>query len=121
MVLAVSSAHRKDDSKTNLWLTITALLGATFVGGQVYEFTTFYREGLGFTTSLFGSSFYSLTGFHGVHVSVGVIMLLSLMGIIKKNKITGDKAEVVELIGLYWHFVDVVWIVIFTLVYLIPS
>ena len=57
MVLAVSSAHRKDDSKTNLWLTITALLGATFVGGQVYEFTTFYREGLGFTTSLFGSSF----------------------------------------------------------------
>ena len=48
-------------------------------------------------------------------------MLLSLMGIIKKNKITGDKAEVVELIGLYWHFVDVVWIIIFTLVYLIPS
>jgi heme/copper-type cytochrome/quinol oxidase subunit 3 len=104
-----------------LWLTITALLGATFVGGQVYEFTTFYREGLGFTTSLFGSSFYSLTGFHGVHVSVGVIMLLSTMGIIKRNKITGNKAEVVELVGLYWHFVDIVWIVIFTLIYLIPS
>ena len=121
MVLAVSSAQRKDDSKTNLWLLITGLLGATFVGGQVYEFTTFYREGLGFTTSLFSSSFYSLTGFHGVHVSVGVIMLISLRAIIKKNKITGDKAEVVELIGLYWHFVDVVWIIIFTLVYLIPS
>jgi heme/copper-type cytochrome/quinol oxidase subunit 3 len=121
MVLAVSSAHRKDDSKTNLWLLITGLLGATFVGGQVYEFTTFYREGLGFTTSLFSSSFYSLTGFHGVHVSIGVIMLISLRAIIKKNKITGDKSEVVELIGLYWHFVDVVWIIIFTLVYLIPS
>jgi len=121
MVLAVSSAQRKDDAKTNLWLLITALLGATFIGGQVYEFTTFYREGLGFTTSLFGSSFYSLTGFHGVHVSIGIIMLLSLMGIIKKGKITGDKAEVVELIGLYWHFVDIVWIIIFTLVYLIPS
>ena len=121
MVLAVSAAQRKDERNMNLWLVITALLGATFVGGQVYEFTTFYREGLGFTTSLFGSSFYSLTGFHGVHVSVGVIMLLSLMGIIKKNKITGDKAEVVELIGLYWHFVDFVWIIIFTLVYLIPS
>ncbi|NCX04591.1 MAG: heme-copper oxidase subunit III [Actinobacteria bacterium] len=103
MVLAVSSAQRKDDAKTNLWLVITALLGATFIGGQVY------------------SSFYALTGFHGVHVSVGVIMLLSLMGIIKKGKITGDKAEVVELIGLYWHFVDIVWIIIFTLVYLIPS
>jgi heme/copper-type cytochrome/quinol oxidase subunit 3 len=121
MVLAVSSAQRKDDSKTNLWLLITGLLGATFVGGQVYEFTTFYREGLGFTTSLFSSSFYSLTGFHGVHVSLGVVMLLSLRGIIKKGKITGDKAEVVELIGLYWHFVDIVWIIIFTLVYLIPS
>lgn len=121
MVLAVSSAQRKDDEKTNLWLLITGLLGATFVGGQVYEFTTFYREGLGFTTSLFGSSFYSLTGFHGAHVSIGVIMLLSLRTIIKRNKITGDKSEVVELIGLYWHFVDVVWIIIFTLVYLIPS
>ena len=121
MVLAVTSAQRGDDKKTNLWLTVTALLGATFIGGQVYEFTTFYREGLGFTTSLFGSSFYALTGFHGVHVSVGVIFLLSTMGIIKKNRITGNKAEVVELVGLYWHFVDIVWIVIFTLVYLIPA
>ena len=121
MVLAVSAANRKDDDRTNLWLIVTALLGATFVGGQVYEFTTFYREGLGFTTSLFGSSFYALTGFHGVHVTVGIIMLLATMGIIKKNRITGNKAEVVELVGLYWHFVDVVWIVIFTLVYLIPA
>jgi cytochrome c oxidase subunit 3/cytochrome o ubiquinol oxidase subunit 3 len=121
MVLAVTAAQRKDDRNTNLWLTITALLGATFIGGQVYEFTTFYREGLGFSTSLFSSSFYTLTGFHGVHVSVGIIMLLSLVFIIKKNKVVGNKSEVVELVGLYWHFVDIVWIVIFTLVYLIPS
>jgi heme/copper-type cytochrome/quinol oxidase subunit 3 len=117
----VHVGERNDDSKTNLWLIVTALLGATFIGGQVYEFTAFYREGLGFTTSLFGSSFYTLTGFHGVHVSVGVILLLSTMGIIKKNRITGNKAEVVEMVGLYWHFVDIVWIVIFTLVYLIPA
>ena len=121
MVLAVSAAQRRDDDRTNLWLTVTAVLGATFVGGQIYEFTAFYREGLGFTTSLFGSSFYTLTGFHGVHVSVGVLMLLATVGIIKRNKAVGDKAEAVELVGLYWHFVDVVWIVIFTLVYLIPS
>ncbi len=121
MVLAVNSAKRKDERNTSLWLTVTALLGALFVGGQVFEFTSFYHEGLGFTTSLFGSSFYTLTGFHGVHVTLGVIMLLSLVGIIKRDRITGDKAEVVELIGLYWHFVDVVWVVIFTLVYLIPS
>jgi heme/copper-type cytochrome/quinol oxidase subunit 3 len=121
MVLAVSRAASKDDHGTNLWLTVTALLGATFVGGQVYEFTSFYREGLGFTTSLFSSSFYTLTGFHGVHVTVGIIMLMALVGINKRGRIPGDKAEVVELIGLYWHFVDIVWIIIFTLVYLIPS
>jgi cytochrome c oxidase subunit 3/cytochrome o ubiquinol oxidase subunit 3 len=121
MVLAVSSAQRKDDARTNLWLIVTAVLGATFLGGQIYEFTAFYREGLGFTTSLFSSSFYTLTGFHGVHVTVGVIMLLATTGIIKRNRATGDKAESVELVGLYWHFVDVVWIVIFTLVYLIPA
>jgi heme/copper-type cytochrome/quinol oxidase subunit 3 len=121
MVLAVTSAARNDDRRTNLWLLVTAILGATFIGGQVYEFTAFYREGLGFTTSLFASSFYTLTGFHGVHVSVGIIMLLVTMGIIKKNRVVGNKAESVELVGLYWHFVDIVWIVIFTLVYLIPS
>jgi heme/copper-type cytochrome/quinol oxidase subunit 3 len=121
MVLAVTSAQRNDDRRTNLWLTVTAILGAIFIGGQVYEFTAFVREGLGFTTSLFGSSFYTLTGFHGVHVSVGVILLLSTMGIIKKNKVVGNKAESVELVGLYWHFVDIVWIIIFTVVYLIPA
>ena len=120
MVLAVSAAHKGEDRKTNLWLTVTALLGATFVGGQVYEFTAFYNEGLGFSTSLFGSSFYTLTGFHGVHVTVGIIMLMSLVGIFKRSEVPGKKAEVVEMIGLYWHFVDIVWIIIFTLVYLIP-
>jgi cytochrome c oxidase subunit 3/cytochrome o ubiquinol oxidase subunit 3 len=121
MVLAVSSAQRNDDRRTNLWLVVTALLGATFLGGQVYEFTTFYREGLGFTTSLFSSSFYTLTGFHGVHVAIGLILLMALVGINVRGRIPGQKAEVVELVGLYWHFVDVVWIIIFTLVYLIPS
>ncbi len=121
MVLAVSAAKRKDDRGTRLWLTVTASLGGLFLAGQVYEFTVFYREGLGYTTSLFSSSFYTLTGFHGVHVGVGIIMLLSLVGMLLKNRIAGDKAETVEMIGLYWHFVDVVWIVIFTLVYLIPA
>jgi len=70
---------------------------------------------------LFSSSFYTLTGLHGVHVTVGIIMLMSLGGTIGKNRAPGDKAETVELFGLYWHFVDVVWILIFTLVYLIPA
>ncbi len=121
MVLAVNAAKRKDDRNTNLWLAVTGLLGALFVGAQVYEFTAFYHEGVGFTTSLFSSSFFTLTGFHGVHVSIGVIMLLAMVAIISRNKVAGDKAEAVEMIGLYWHFVDVVWVVIFTLVYLIPA
>lgn len=121
MVLAVSSVARGDLRNTKLWLVITALLGATFIGGQVYEFTSFYREGLGFTTSLFSSSFYTLTGFHGVHVSLGIVMLLALVGMISRDRVTGNKTEAVEIVGLYWHFVDIVWIVIFTLVYLIPA
>ena len=72
-------------------------------------------------TSLFSSSFFTLTGFHGVHVSIGVMMLLALVAIISRDRVTGNKAEVVEMVGLYWHFVDVVWVVIFTLVYLIPA
>jgi heme/copper-type cytochrome/quinol oxidase subunit 3 len=121
MVLAVSAATRRDDRNTRLWLTVTALLGGLFVAGQVYEFTTFYREGLGYTSSLFSSSFYTLTGFHGVHVTVGIIILMSLVGMLSRNRVGGDKAETVEIVGLYWHFVDIVWVLIFTLVYLIPA
>ncbi len=121
MVLAVSAASRKDLHKAKVFLGVTALLGGLFLAGQIYEFTTFYREGLGFTTSLFSSSFYTLTGFHGAHVSIGIIMLVATIGMLQKEKISGDKAEAVESVGLYWHFVDIVWIIIFTLVYLIPA
>jgi cytochrome c oxidase subunit 3/cytochrome o ubiquinol oxidase subunit 3 len=121
MVLAVSSITRGDLRNSRLWILATALLGSTFIGGQVYEFTAMYREGLGFTSSLFSSAFYTLTGFHGVHVTVGIIMLLALYGMSMKGKLGADKAEAVEIVGLYWHFVDVVWIIIFTLVYLLPA
>jgi cytochrome c oxidase subunit 3/cytochrome o ubiquinol oxidase subunit 3 len=121
MVLAVAEAQKKNIDKAKLWMTVTAVLGATFVGGQIFEFTEFYRKGLGYTTSLFGSSFYTLTGFHGVHVTVGIIMLMATVGMLRNDKVPGDKAEVIELVGLYWHFVDIVWILIFTLVYLIPA
>ncbi len=119
MVLAVSAAHRGDDSRLRLWLVTTAVLGASFIAGQVYEFTTMLHEGLGYTTNIFGSSFYSLTGFHGVHVTIGIILLLIMLAMSLRGKLPQAKAEVVEVIGLYWHFVDVVWIVIFTVVYLI--
>ena len=120
MVLALSAIQRGDHRRLRLWLLATASLGASFIAGQVYEFTSFYREGLSLSTNLFGSSFFVLTGFHGVHVSLGIVMLLSLFSLSMRGKIPQQKAEVVELAGLYWHFVDIVWIVIFTVVYLIP-
>jgi cytochrome c oxidase subunit 3/cytochrome o ubiquinol oxidase subunit 3 len=120
MVLAVSAAGRGDERRMRLWLATTATLGACFISGQVYEFTTFYRAGLGYTTNIFASAFYTLTGFHGIHVTIGIIMLLSLVGMSWRGKLSVPlKAEAVEIIGLYWHFVDIVWIVIFTVVYLI--
>lgn len=118
MVLAVSALTRGDMRRNRLWLLTTALLGTIFIGGQVYEFTSFVREGLGFTTNIFGSAFYTLTGFHGVHVTVGILMLLSLVGLSLRGNLSQERAETVEIIGLYWHFVDVIWIVIFTVVYL---
>jgi cytochrome c oxidase subunit 3/cytochrome o ubiquinol oxidase subunit 3 len=119
MVLALSALQRGDIARNRLWLVVTALLGSTFVGGQVYEFTTFYREGLGYTTNLFGSAFYTMTGFHGIHVTVGIVMLMSLVIKSLRGNLTKENAETVEIIGLYWHFVDIIWILIFTIVYLI--
>lgn len=122
MVLAVTAAHRREEQRARTWLVVTALLGSAFLGGQIYEFTSFYREGLGYTTSLFASSFYTLTGFHGVHVFLGVVMLLSLVFMLRNKRVEVSKrADTIEIIGLYWHFVDIVWIIIFTLVYLIPA
>jgi heme/copper-type cytochrome/quinol oxidase subunit 3 len=121
MVLALAAIQRGDQHRLRLWLLATAFLGTVFIGGQVYEFTSFIHEGLTLKTNLFGSTFFVLTGFHGVHVTLGIMMLLSLAGLSKKGRLPQSKAEVVEIAGLYWHFVDIVWIVIFTVVYLIPS
>jgi cytochrome c oxidase subunit 3/cytochrome o ubiquinol oxidase subunit 3 len=120
MVLALAAIQRGDQRRLRVWLLTTALLGATFVGGQMYEFTTFYDKGLSIHSSLFGSSFFVLTGFHGAHVTIGILMLLSLWGLSVKGRLPTARSETVELVGLYWHFVDIVWIVIFTVVYLIP-
>ncbi len=121
MVLALSAIQRGDVARMRVWLLATAMLGMTFVGGQVYEFTTFYREGLSLSRNLFGSTFFTLTGFHGAHVTIGILMLLSVFGLSLGGRITKEQSLTVELIGLYWHFVDIVWIVIFTVVYLIPT
>jgi len=119
MVLALAAIQRGDRRGTLVWLAATALAGTTFLGGQYYEFTTFYREGLWLGTNLFGTTFFVLTGFHGTHVTIGVIWLLSLWVQVLRGRLRQEHSLSVEIAGLYWHFVDIVWIVIFTAVYLI--
>lgn len=120
MVLALAAIQKGDQRKLRTWLLATALLGCSFIGGQIFEFTEFAHEGLKLSTSPFGSSFFVLTGFHGTHVTVGILMLLSLVAMSAMGRLQQKDAYKVEMIGLYWHFVDIVWIVIFTVVYLFP-
>ena len=129
MVLALAAVQNKGKPQpttgdrilgsSKIWLWATAILGATFLGFQAFEFTSFVHEGLTIRRNLFGSSFFTLTGFHGAHVTAGVLWLLTLLAIDYKRGLGPKDALVVDLCALYWHFVDVVWIAIFTLVYLI--
>ena len=119
MVLALAAVQRGDQRGLRVWLLTTAFMGILFVSGQAFEFTEFHRQGLSLSTNLFGTTFFVLTGFHGAHVTVGILILLSLFVMAQRGRLTQAESLHVELAGLYWHFVDVVWIVIFTLVYLI--
>jgi heme/copper-type cytochrome/quinol oxidase subunit 3 len=121
MVLALSAIQEGDMRRFRTWTLATALMGATFLSGQVYEFTVFYAEGMTLQTNPFSSSFFVLTGFHGLHVAFGVLMLVGLWAVSLTGRIGRDNAPAVENIGLYWHFVDIVWIIIFTVIYLIPA
>jgi heme/copper-type cytochrome/quinol oxidase subunit 3 len=129
MVLALAAVQNRDVPKrtrgerilgsSRLWLLMTAIAGTTFLGFQAFEFTSFVHEGLTIRTNLFGSSFFTLTGFHGAHVTAGVLWLVTLLAIDYRRGLGPRDALLVDIAALYWHFVDVIWIVIFTLVYLI--
>ena len=121
MVLALAGIQRGNMRQFRIWTLATGLLGLVFLGGQIYEFYEFNHEGLTISQNLFGSSFFTLTGFHGTHVAIGVIWLFSMfLASFKPGLVTQAKSLNVEIMGLYWHFVDIVWIIIFTLVYLLP-
>jgi heme/copper-type cytochrome/quinol oxidase subunit 3 len=126
MVLALEAVQNRGNPVykkwyrgSKFWLFMTCVMGATFLGFQAYEFTSFVHEGLTIRRNLFGSSFFTLTGFHGAHVTAGVIWLGTLLAIDMKRGLQPKDAVWVDIAALYWHFVDVVWIAIFTLVYLI--
>ncbi len=121
MVLAHGAYYGGDLRQARVWLAATALLGTTFLAGQIFEFSEFIHQGLTLTSSPFGSAFYMLTGFHGAHVAVGVLLLGSMFLLSLGGRLYDDRGLNVELVGLYWHFVDIVWIVIFTVVYLLQQ
>jgi len=134
MAMAVNFGYRKDRRKTFVLLLLTAALGASFVGMQAFEWTKLIvHEGIRpwgnpMGAAQFGSSFFMITGFHGTHVSIGVIFLIITaikvlrgdLDTMKPGFLTGRKGnyEIVETLGLYWHFVDLVWVFIFAVFYL---
>ena len=126
MVKALEWLGKGDRTRARVLLFLTALGGAIFVSLQAYEWTHLIHRGLHINgnpwgASLFGTSFFLVTGFHGLHVTGGVIYLLAMMMVVKRRPVPAASYNAVEIAGLYWHFVDVVWIVIFTVIYLIPK
>lgn len=119
MVLALEGVQKNKRGLAIGGFLGVILLGAVFLGFQVYEFNHFYHLGLTIPGNLFGSTFFVLTGFHGAHVTVGVLWLTVLFVRYMTGRLQASDALQVEIAGLYWHFVDIVWIVIFTIVYLI--
>ena len=119
MVMGVAAARSGNQKRLVQWLVMTIILGSIFIGFQVYEFNLFRVEGLRYETNLFSSTFFTLTGFHGAHVTLGVFWLICLAIMAARNPAGRPSHLDVDIAGLYWHFVDIVWIVIFTLLYLI--
>lgn len=130
MVFAVAAAQERDQAGLVRGLLVTIFGGLCFLGIQVWEYTHLVHAGIGLTqcswegepvNSLFGSTFYAVTGFHGMHVTAGVIYLSCILRGALKGKYTqgGDSGSPVELVGLFWHFVDLVWILVFTFIYLL--
>lgn len=119
VVLALSAIQRGDRGKLVFWMSMVALAGAVFLGIQVYEYSVLYAEGFTLEANQYSQAFFVTTGFHGAHVLVGVLWaLVVLVGGLRGTFTPGEHTGV-EIFGLYWHFVDVVWIFIFTLLYLI--
>lgn len=129
MVKALSAVQHDDQSRLRLFLFLTMLGGLIFLGLQAYEWTHLissppHGKGIGLTgnpfgASQFGTTFFVLTGFHGMHVTGGVIYLFCLLIRSLFGKYSAAHSHPIEIAGLYWHFVDLVWILIFTFVYLI--
>ena len=123
MALAVNYGYRREKKKAIRFMYATAFFGAVFVGMQMFEWTKLIMEGVRpwgnpWGAPQFGSTFFMITGFHGLHVSAGVVYLIIIAGRIRRGRYDNTNFEIVEITGLYWHFVDLVWVFIFAFFYL---
>jgi cytochrome o ubiquinol oxidase subunit III len=118
---AMISAQAKNLAKTQLWLLVTGILGACFLGLELYEFYHLIHEGAGPSRSGFLTAFFSLVGTHGLHVLFGIVWLVTLMFQLPKHGITPENMRRLSCLSLFWHFLDVVWIFVFTFVYLMGT
>ncbi len=124
MAMAVNFGYRRDRNKTAILMLVTAIFGASFVGMQAFEWTKLIVEegvrpwGNPMGAAQFGSTFFMITGFHGLHVSIGVIYLSTVAYKVWRGHYENTNYEIVEITGLYWHFVDLVWVFIFAFFYL---
>ena len=121
MVLALHYVKEGEKNKGTLWILAVVVLGAIFMGFQFVEFREFAHLGLTPRTNIFGTTFFILPGIHGAHVTIGVIWMAFLAYSSNNGALRSDNALDLEIAGLYWHFVDIVWIVIFTVIYLISA
>lgn len=120
IMFALRSLRNGDTKKFSLWWLVTVLLGAYFLFGTGREWhRLIYEKGFTLQTNLFGTTFYSLVGLHASHVVVGLVALLIVMGFALRGSVRKEHAERAHVLGLYWHFVDTVWVVVFTVVYII--
>jgi cytochrome c oxidase subunit 3/cytochrome o ubiquinol oxidase subunit 3 len=117
---AVSFLEKSETKLCSLWLAITILLGAIFLAGTAREWhQLIYHDGLTIRTNLFGTTFYSLVGLHATHVVVGLVMLSAALIFLLRGEATSAHVERLEVLSLYWHFVDGVWVIVFTVVYIV--
>ena len=119
MVKAFAAVQDGDQRGLRRWLLATVLIGAAFVGVQIYEYSHLIAKGFVPSQGLYASTFYTMTGFHGFHVTMGVLCMAYVTWKAFRGGYTQQDHRGVEVIGLYWHFVDLVWIILFTIVYLI--
>jgi cytochrome c oxidase subunit III len=118
--MAVAALRKGNIRNFGAWWGATIVLGATFLYGTASEWhRLIYREGLTISTNLFGTTYYSLVGLHGSHVVIGLVAMTTVMAFAFLGKVSQEHAERVDVLSLYWHFVDAVWVVVFTVVYII--